>query len=55
MFVDETNLIYCIIGVLEGGQREVIEAEVLVKDSFFGSEKEYKVSEPSTSVLETTY
>ena len=47
--VDETNLIYCIIGVLEGGQREVIEAEVLVKDSFFGSEKEYKLSEPSTS------
>ena len=47
--VDETNLIYCIIGVLEGGQREVIEVEVLVKDSFFGSEKEYKLSEPSTS------
>ena len=47
--VDETNLIYCMIGVLEGGQREVIEAEVLVKDSFFGSEKEYKVSEPNTS------
>ena len=47
--VDETNQLYCIIGVLEGGQREVIEAKVLVKDSFFGSEKEYKLSEPSTS------
>ena len=47
--VDETNTIYCIIGVLEGGQREVIEAEVLIKDSFFGSEKEYKITQPSTS------
>ena len=49
--VDETNQLYCIIGVLEGGQREVIEAKVLVKDSFFGSEKEYKLSEPSTSSI----
>ena len=49
--VDESNQLYCIIGVLEGGQREVIEAKVLVKDSFFGSEKEYKLSEPSTSSI----
>jgi multiple sugar transport system permease protein len=47
--VDETNAIYCIIGVLEGGQREVIEAEVLINDSFFGSEKQYKITQPSTS------
>ena len=47
--VDETNAIYCIIGVLEGGQREVIETEVLINDSFFGSEKEYKITQPSTS------
>ena len=47
--VDETNAIYCIIGVLEGGQREVIEAEVLINDSFFGSEKEYKITQPSIS------
>ena len=47
--VDETNTIYCIIGVLEGGQREVIEVEVLIKESFFGSEKEYKITQPSTS------
>jgi len=47
--VDKTNTIYCIIGVLEGGQREVIEVEVLIKESFFGSEKEYKITQPSTS------
>ena len=47
--VDENNAIYCFIGVLEGGQREVIEAKVLINDSFFGSEKEYKITQPSTS------